>query len=319
MKKGYLQMLPSMLMINILGRLGLRNVLANVLQKFPNSPFVKRQAFGNYSATKHDVFICTYAKSGTNWTMQIVNLITNLGEQPEFEHIHDVIPWPDAPMPSIQAKLKHKATYLDTPTQLRGIKTHLEAEFVPYNAHAKYIVVFRDPKDVFVSSYFFGTGILAVTNAKFTVEQWLTRFLNNQFLFGSWAKHMSSYWEWRNQPNVMLMQFEDMKRDLRAAISQIANFMGVELTDTQHASIVRQSEFAYMKAMHDKFEPNFPKMGKLFAPPLMLREGKSGNSGSLLSQAQQAQIDAFCQAELERIGSDFPYTSYFDIVTADTI
>jgi hypothetical protein len=27
--------------------------------------------FGNYAATRHDVFIAAYGKSGTNWTMQI--------------------------------------------------------------------------------------------------------------------------------------------------------------------------------------------------------------------------------------------------------
>ncbi len=312
-------MLPSLLLLNILGRMGLRNVLANILQNVPNATFVKRQAFAGYTPTVHDIFICTYAKSGTNWTMQIVNLIANLGDQPAFEHIHDVIPWPDAPMPSIQAKLKDKATYENTPTQLRGVKTHLEADYVPLNAAAKYIVVMRDPKDVFVSSYFFGTGILAVTNAKFTVEQWLTRFFENRFLFGSWAAHMNSYWQLRDEPNVMLVQFEEMKRDLGSVISQIAAFMQVTLTSEQHANIVRQSQFDHMKAMHDKFEPNFPKIGKLFEPPPMLREGKSGNSGSILTHEQQAQIDAFCQSELKRLGSDFPYSDYFDVGTIDAL
>src|SRR5437868_9869229 len=34
------------------------------------------------------------------------------------------------------------------------MKTHLPFEFMPYNSKAKYLTVFRNPKDVCVSSYY---------------------------------------------------------------------------------------------------------------------------------------------------------------------
>lgn len=40
-------------------------------------------------------------------------------------------------------------------TVLRVIKTHLEWDRLPYSPEARYICVLCDPKDAFVSSYFF--------------------------------------------------------------------------------------------------------------------------------------------------------------------
>ncbi len=319
MKYRYRSMIPAMLTINLLGRIGLRNVLSNQIHTQVNAQKTKIRAFAGYTPTEHDVFICTYAKSGTNWMMQIVSQLARLGQPTEFDHIHDLVPWPEAPMPTIRAKLNDPNTYRSTPTKRRGIKTHLEADYVPYNSAAKYLVVFRDPKDVFVSSYFFGTGILGVTTATFTVADWLKRFFAGNFLFGSWAEHMASYWALRDKPNIKFIQFATLKQQPTATIAEIASFLDLPLTPDQLANVVRQSDFAYMKSIHDKFEPPFPSLGTLFSPPPMLRAGKAGASDSVLTRTQQAQIDAFCQTELQKLGSDFPYPDYFDVVTEAAI
>jgi len=60
--------------------------------------------FGDYKATPHDVFACVYFKSGTNWLMQIATEITHRGRA-EFEHIHDLVPWPDAHRPDYAVPL----------------------------------------------------------------------------------------------------------------------------------------------------------------------------------------------------------------------
>ena len=49
-------------------------------------------------------------------------------------------------------------------------------------------------------------------------------------------------------------------------------------------------------------------------PVLMVRRGESGGSEELLSRQQQAAIDRLCQAELLRLGSDFPYAKAFEVV-----
>ena len=98
----------------------------------------KRAAFAHYTPTHHDVVVCTYSKSGTNWMLQIVTQIANFG-QGEFDHIHDLVPWPDPPLLGIVAP--EVPTWERAPTKLRAFKTHLEASYVPYTPEARYIVV----------------------------------------------------------------------------------------------------------------------------------------------------------------------------------
>jgi hypothetical protein len=43
----------------------------------------------------------------------------------------------------------------------------------------------------------------------------------------------------------------------------------------------------------------------------MIRNGRKGSSGELLTPAQQAQIDSWCKEGLARLGSSFPYDDHF--------
>src|ERR1700688_1025651 len=121
--------------------------------------FVKKNPFRGYVPGKQDVIVMTYAKSGTNWMMQIaLQLIYHA--KAEFDHIHNLVPWPDAklisPMMSKYAIPLDQATDWQTaPERKRVIKTHFNWELLPYSEEAKYIAVIRDPKDIFVSSYAF--------------------------------------------------------------------------------------------------------------------------------------------------------------------
>ena len=52
------------------------------------------KVFESYEPTAHDLFVSTFAKSGTNWMMQIAHQTAFRGAA-EYAHIHDVICWPD--------------------------------------------------------------------------------------------------------------------------------------------------------------------------------------------------------------------------------
>jgi len=66
--------------------------------------------------------------------------------------------------------------------QKRGIKTHFNWELIPYSESARYIAVICDPKDVFVSNYFFAKAIGG--GAIPSVETWYRMFVSENFLLG---------------------------------------------------------------------------------------------------------------------------------------
>src|SRR5215475_574125 len=181
----------------VLGRIGDRmktNLAAN-------------NPFQGYVPGPQDVFIMTLPKCGTNWMMQICHQLIWRGEG-EFDHVHDVIPWPDIKaMPRFMHRyaipLEQADHWKSSPEKKRVIKTHFSWDLLPHSEEARYIAVVRDPKDVFVSSYFFiKDGIYGP--AMPSVDTWYKMFLSGKSLLGtSWPEHTASYWAQRNRPNVL--------------------------------------------------------------------------------------------------------------------
>lgn len=295
-------------LIKLLEMTGLYIHLARMMRK----QFKQRTAhsFGAYQPDAHDVLVCSYPKSGTNWMMQIAYQTAFRG-QGEFEHVHKVIPWPDSVYP-LQAQLDDENLAKAAPTNLRVIKTHLDWQHIPYSPEAHYILVLRDPKDAFVSSYHFvrdvGFGVMMPS-----INTWLQTFLMaDTFFMGSWAENVDSYWQVRERDNVLLVTFEQMKADQRAIIQQVTDLMGVELTPEEFNLVDEKSHFRYMKTISEKFDP--PKTTPwIDGDAQLIRSGKSGASSELLTVEQQRQIDDFCRAELQRLGSDFPYDEMFEL------
>jgi hypothetical protein len=269
---------------------------------------VRRNPFRGYAPGKQDVFVMTYAKSGTNWVMQIVwQLIPHC--QKDFDHIHSVVAWPDAvlntrTMRNYAIPLDKATGWRTAPERKRIIKTHLNWELVPYSDQARYIAVLRDPKDVFVSSYIFIRDFF-FGGAMPSVDAMCRSFVAGKALTGSWAANAAGYWAQRHRPNVLVLSFASMKRDLEGTVRLIAGFLDIHVSDEIIQEVCRRSSFEYMKNIDERFAPYrgapWRKRGR------MMRSGQQGRSSELLSAEQQEQIDASCIAALQREGSDLPY------------
>jgi hypothetical protein len=256
-----------------------------------------------------DVVVSSYFKSGTNWMLQIATQIAWRGHA-EFGHIHDVVPWPELP-----ARLKntvdfHAVDPAQCPTRLRVVKTHFApGRGVPFNQAARYICVVRDPKAVFESSYPFirhsSMGPLMPS-----LPNWLDMYLSDDALFGSWADFTAACWSLREQPNVLFLTYEAMKRDLGGTIDKVASFIGVALTPGERQAVLEQASFGTMKQIEHKFDPI--GIGPPWARPegAMLRKGE-GKPGQELLPGSHAMIDAWCRQRLQSLHSDFPYEEFF--------
>jgi hypothetical protein len=98
---------------------------------------ISQNPFRGYNPGKQDVFVMTYAKSGTNWVLQTVWQLTHHCQR-DFDHIHSVVPRPDAvlntsTMRNYAVPLEKSDDWQTAPERKRIIKTHLNWELVPYS------------------------------------------------------------------------------------------------------------------------------------------------------------------------------------------
>ncbi|MFT5111467.1 MAG: hypothetical protein ACI8P9_000787 [Parasphingorhabdus sp.] len=273
-----------------------------------NSVEFKHAAYANYIPGTNDVIVSTYPKSGTTWMKQIAYQIGFRG-QGEYNHIDEVVPWPDMLVPMETAPdIADLTPIKGSPTGLHVIKSHLEAVYVPYTEEAKYICVIRDPKDTLVSVAHFENGFNQLLfGATVPTEEWVKTFQTNEFVYQPWAVITDSWWRLRDRDNVLVYLYEDMRKDGDDCAKNVADFLGIELTSEEMKLVLDKSSFAYMKENDHKFAP--PAWDSGYVP--MIRSGKSGNSKELLTTDQQQQIDDHCLKTLKALESDFPYEELY--------
>jgi Sulfotransferase domain len=274
----------------------------------------KQDTFKHYVPGKQDVIVATFPKSGTNWMMQIAHQLIYDGKA-EFDHIHCVVPWPDPMAPFMRGyaiPLDQADHWKTSPGQKRVIKTHGRWEDIPHSDEARYIIVIRDPKDVFVSMYHFAKEIV-FGRAMLKVETMVNLFLSDGFMGSTWTESTVGYWAQRNQPNVLIVSFKNMKRDLRGTVIGVAKFLELDVSDEVIDRVCELASFEHMKRNDEKFRAW--QVGPWRPEPSMVRKGKQGGSSELLSPEQQRQLDEHFMAELKRLNCNFPYQEFCDVAT----
>ena len=71
--------------------------------------------------------------------------------------------------------------------------------------------------------------------------------------FASYFAHLLSWWERRNDSNVLFLFYEDMKDDLESAVRMVAAFIGIQ-DKMIIKKAVEMSSFEFMKKNEKKFK-----------------------------------------------------------------
>ncbi len=211
-------------------------------------PAESRERGLQFQPRPDDVIISPYAKCGTTWLQQIAHGLRTRGNL-DFEEITEVTPW---------IEVAHTIGWdLDAEqvAQPRLYKSHLAYHDIPKGA--KYIVSFREPKSAFVSFYRFFEGWLFEKGSIGLAELARWRWPREQMDSMGYWYHLNSWWEQRENANVLLLCYEDMKADLPATVEAVARFMGIELDDKLREIVLRQSSWEFMSANKHFFDDKY--------------------------------------------------------------
>ena len=205
-----------------------------------------------------DIVIGTYGKSGTTWTQQIVSQLIFDGA--ERLDVSEMSPWLDLRVPPREVKLP----MVMAQTHRRFLKTHLPVDALVFSPKAKYLYIGRDGRDVVWSLYNHhakandlwyqllneSPGLVGppIGRPNPDIRQYFLEWLDRDgYPFWSFWENLRSWWAVRGLPNVMMLHFSALKRDLPGEIRRIAAFLDIPIDEDRFPVILEHCSFDYMK------------------------------------------------------------------------
>ncbi|XP_077537997.1 sulfotransferase 1C2-like isoform X2 [Haemaphysalis longicornis] len=212
-----------------------------------------RSAF-SYQPRPDDVFIVTYPKCGTTWMQFIVFCIYNDGKTPaDLLEFMKRTPFLEMVGADVAEKMPRPG----------AIKTHLPYHLQPKSPDARYIYVARNPYDCCVSLYHH-TKLFPIYDFEHgTFDEFFERFIRGEVDFGDYFDHLLSWFEHRNDDNVLFLTYEHLKRDPKNGILSVARFLGKDYEEKllrDHGALEKVVEATSHESMK-KFNAEFRKLG----------------------------------------------------------
>ena len=126
---------------------------------------------------------------------------------------------------------------------------------------------------------------------------WQTWFERDGYPHWSLWDNIRSWWAVRDLPNVKMIHFNDLKRDMRGQMTEIAEFLGIDVAPTDWEEIALYCSFDWMRA-HG--ENAVPLGGAIWEGGVstFINKGVNGRWQSVLSDAESEAYEARAKAEL---------------------
>ncbi|KAL3810783.1 hypothetical protein ACHAXA_006427 [Cyclostephanos tholiformis] len=308
-----------------------------------------------------DLVIATGVKSGTTFMLYCTHQIRTRGTDIDDELFADVsiaTPWPDLRQSRSgswrEQKGRYNTTvlpdgremrhYWDNPTYpFRIFKSHFSPPTLPVRKRGgrriKYLAMVRNGIDVAASAvHFFSSHTDAFRKLwggfppNYPDDAYggddppaIVRDLlpggNLQDLYWGYVK---KWWPYRNDPNVMLLHYTDVRRDLRGHVAKLASFLEVELTEGELDAITERCGMEHMKKVN-KFDYKMPlntdvglwdvDKDRILDEGKIFRDGGIGTGASVFSDKfvarwKKAEEDEFghdpVMLQWAREGGEFP-------------
>jgi hypothetical protein len=228
-----------------------------------------------------DTFVGSYPRSGSTW-LRFMMLEVLSGEASGFSKTNEMLP--DVGRHATGARV--------LPAGGRLIKTH--EPFRPEYKKAIYLA--RDPRDVALSEFAYQKA-LGLAADDFNV--YLLRFLRGDVNpFGSWTNHATCWMEAADsgRSEILLVCFEELKRNSVQELSRIAEFLGVPVPAARICEAVANNSMDKMR-QKEKADPQ-----RASAKGKFIRSGSAGGWRDVFTEEQCQVVQQYAGNIMARLG-----------------
>lgn len=249
------------------------NVLPECTRSYV-TPVCDSTRWTKFKSRKGDIIVCTPPKCGTTWTQMICALLVH-GSDGLPKPLTQLSRWLDRHTIPIDELLAE----LESQPFRRIIKTHTPLDGLPYYPEVSYVFCGRDPRDAFLSFIDHmdnvSTHAMADINRRMGLPEDNQMAVEANELFPLWATTgvqpwaydgapfglptlymMETYWRFCHLPNLILLHYADLTRDLEGEMRRLADFLEITVNESKWPALVEAASFNGMKDQAQETAPD---------------------------------------------------------------
>lgn len=269
-------------------------------------PFIDAKATEDLARSwdcgENDIFICTHQKVGTHLAKKYAVEILRRGLLVRADSIyssgdigHGTVPWPEV-MVSQHGRAHLDAHIARTHDQPRLWYVHCSYEDLPIrriHPRARFIIVYRDPKAVAVSQYFFWKKhpLLRFPDS-LDLDRFVEMFVEGDLYFGDYHHHVLSWLHRRDsridRQQILALRYEDLVERKLESAQAMSRFIlpGNTFDNSELTEIASSTDFEKMKSDITRNPQSFH-----LNPKVYFRAGKTNDWEAHLSDLSVAAIN----------------------------
>lgn len=285
------------------------------LQHVYQNHHLDTRRWDDFKPRADDIVISTSYKAGTTLAQTIVtNMLFPHGDMPGS--VSAISPWLEMRLGPLDEIL----TSLEAQTHRRCLKTHLPLDGLPFFDEVKYVVVGRDPRDVFMSLVnHYGSHTPQFYELMNSLperqgdpfpdyherydgdihklwQDWITRgwfpWESDGYPYWSHLHHAKTWWEFRHLPNIHLIHYRDLRADLEGQMRALADYLEIEVPESCWPDVVHACEFETVKANPEKVLDPMIDMVFKGGGQAFIYKGTDGRWKGVLTDEELAQYRA---------------------------
>ncbi|GIY12021.1 sulfotransferase 1C4 [Caerostris darwini] len=256
----------------------------------------------NFVFKEDDILVVSFPKTGTTWLQEIIYCIMNGIDESLSKSLEDRFPYLEFIYPGLASIEKMEGQRL--------IKTHLPYSLLPEDvlkSNVKMFYILRNPKDVAVSYYHF-VRMMTAADYSGDFDSFFQDFLSDKVPYGPIWKHYEEIWSQKDNPNILILFYEDFHKDIHGSIRKISRFLNKDLTEKEICDIADHCSFSNMSQNPNVNYQHWDDLGirKQYEAKFM-RKGQVGDWKNYFNTEMNHRMDSWIDDNFSDIKASFVF------------